>query len=176
MKSVVLTVCEEMGVSSAEFFGPGRSRRLTKARLVAIERLREAGFSVRATARLIKRNYATVMYWIRPEYRVQRAKYAAKYHAAHPKTYQKKSNRVYSTPEQRAEIVRLYTTQGPPAARAFAESCGLSPRYITRFVRAAGFKCKIGKPKGHVSNIKTKWVDIAREHKPTVSYFLEAAE
>ncbi len=74
-KSIVLTVCEELGVTAEEFFGRERSPRMTNARRVAVERLHEAGFSYKASARLIRRNYSTVQYWLHPKYREHRVNY-----------------------------------------------------------------------------------------------------
>jgi len=81
-KSIVLTVCDELDIPPEEFFGPRRSRDLTNARLVAVQRLHAAGFSYKAAARLIKRRYSTVMYLLRPEYRAQRVEYYRRYNAA----------------------------------------------------------------------------------------------
>ena len=80
-KSIVLTVCEECGITAEDFFGPNRDKRLTNARRIAVERLHEAGFSYKSAARLIRRNYSTVQYWLKPEYREHRVKYYAKYWA-----------------------------------------------------------------------------------------------
>jgi IS30 family transposase len=81
-KSIVLEVCAELDIPPHEFFGPMRDRRLTNSRRVAVERLHEAGFSYKAAARLIKRNYSTVQYWLKPEYRASRVEYYRRYHAA----------------------------------------------------------------------------------------------
>lgn len=74
-KSIVLTVCEELGVTADEFFGRERSKRITNARRMAVERLHDAGFSYKAAARLIRRNYSTVQYWLHPDYREHRVNY-----------------------------------------------------------------------------------------------------
>lgn len=81
-KSIVLDVCAELDIPPHEFFGPKRSRDLTNARLVAVQRLHEAGFSYKAAARLIRRRYSTVMYLLKPEYRAQRVEYYRQYNAA----------------------------------------------------------------------------------------------
>ncbi len=74
-ESIVLTVCRELRVHQNEFFGPGSDRRLTKARRIAIKKLQEAEFNNKAIARLIRRNYSTVQYWLHPEYRKRRTVY-----------------------------------------------------------------------------------------------------
>jgi hypothetical protein len=71
-ESIVLTVCRECGVTAEDFFGPLRDRHLTNARRIAVERLLAAGFSFRACSRLIRRNYSTVQYWVKPAYREHR--------------------------------------------------------------------------------------------------------
>jgi hypothetical protein len=81
-KSIVLEVCAELDIEPHEFFGPRRSRDLTNARLVAVQRLHDAGFSYKAAARLIRRRYSTVMYLVKPQLRAQRVEYYRKYNAA----------------------------------------------------------------------------------------------
>jgi hypothetical protein len=73
--SIVLEVCRECKVHPAEFFGPGRDRRLSNARRLAIQKLKEAEFNNAAIARLMRRNYSTIQYWLHPEYRERRTGY-----------------------------------------------------------------------------------------------------
>ena len=80
-ESIVLTVCRECKVHPVEFFGRGKDRRLVGARRLAIHRLHHAGFNYAAIARLMKRNYSTILYWANPAYRERRADYYAKYWA-----------------------------------------------------------------------------------------------
>lgn len=74
-QSIVLQICAQHKVHPVEFFGPGRDRRLSRTRRAAILALKRAGFSNAAVARLIKRNYSTVQYWLHPDYRARRATY-----------------------------------------------------------------------------------------------------
>lgn len=74
-ESIVLTVCRELKIHPTEFFGNKRERRLSAARRIAIERLKAAGFNNAAVARLMKRNYSTIQYWLHPEYRERRVGY-----------------------------------------------------------------------------------------------------
>lgn len=82
-KSIVLEVCRECMVHPSEFFGTGRDRRLVTARRLAIHRLHRAGFNYAAIARLIKREYSMVLYWVHAERRQYRTAYCAKYYANH---------------------------------------------------------------------------------------------
>jgi hypothetical protein len=81
-QSIVLNVCQQLRIHPAEFFGNGRDRRLSKARRVAIKKLKEAGFNNKAIARLIRRNYSTVQYWTHLEYRERRRSYYRNLRAA----------------------------------------------------------------------------------------------
>jgi chromosomal replication initiation ATPase DnaA len=67
--SIVLQVCRELKIHPDEFFGPKRDRRLTRARRIAIKRLIAAGFNMAGAARMIRRNYSTVRYWMNPKLR-----------------------------------------------------------------------------------------------------------
>jgi hypothetical protein len=77
--SIVLDVCRELRIHPEEFFGPKRDRRLTRARRIAIKRLIASGFSMAGAARMIRRNYSTVRYWMRPNLRAKHNEYARNY-------------------------------------------------------------------------------------------------
>jgi hypothetical protein len=82
-QSIVLTVCAEYLVSPADFFSHRTDRRFVRCRVEAIRRLRAAGFSQAAIARLVKREYSTVRYWLHPKYRERRkVRQLAAYHAS----------------------------------------------------------------------------------------------
>lgn len=80
-QSIVLQVCKEMGVEPADFFGRRRDQRLVSARRLAIDRLVAAGFSMRGVSRMMRRNYSTVQYWMRPALREKRRETARNYWA-----------------------------------------------------------------------------------------------
>lgn len=67
--SIVLDICHERLILPEEFFGPRRNKRLVEARKAAIEAFRAAGFSLRGTARMIRRDHTTVCYWLHPKWR-----------------------------------------------------------------------------------------------------------
>ena len=71
-QSIVLQVCEQCKVHPVEFFGRGRDARLVRCRRIAIKRLKDAGFSAAGISRLIRRDYSTVLYWLKPVYREKR--------------------------------------------------------------------------------------------------------
>lgn len=146
-KSVVLTICEEYGITAEEFFGPRRDWRLTHARRVAIERLVEAGLNGKGIAAAIRRNYSTVQYWLHPEYREQRSAYAAKYHAAHPVPRTRKL-----TQEKCRILVEAYVSGGINAAKPIAIQYGINPQTVSRYTRLAGIKGKPGRPKRIILN------------------------
>lgn len=79
--SIVLSVCEQHQVSPAAFFGKGRTKKLSEARRAAIEALASAGFGTHATARLIKRDTSTVIYWLNQSSRDRRRNYIRHYSA-----------------------------------------------------------------------------------------------
>jgi hypothetical protein len=79
--SIVLTVCEQHQVSPADFFGKGRTKKLSEARRAAIEALADAGFGTHATARLVKRDTSTVIYWLKQSARDRRRNYIRNYSA-----------------------------------------------------------------------------------------------
>lgn len=81
-KSIVLEVCHEYKIQPDEFFGNGRDRRLSNARRIAIMRLKQAGFSNAGVARLMRRSYSTIQYWLFPEYRARRTEYFRRLHAS----------------------------------------------------------------------------------------------
>lgn len=72
-KSIVLEVCEQFKIHPVDFFGNCRDPKAVKARRVAIYKLKAAEFSNAAIARLMRRNYSTIQYWLFPNYRVKRA-------------------------------------------------------------------------------------------------------
>jgi chromosomal replication initiation ATPase DnaA len=78
-ESIVLTVCQELKIHPHEFFGSGRDHRLVRARRIAIKRLRAAGFSMAGIARMMKRNYSTIRYWVHPKLRKHHNEYARNY-------------------------------------------------------------------------------------------------
>ena len=78
-RSIVLNVCEQHQVSPADFFGKGRTKKLSEARRAAIEALAEAGFGTHATARLVKRDTSTVIYWLKQSARDRRKAYLREY-------------------------------------------------------------------------------------------------
>lgn len=78
-ESIVVQVCRELKIRPDEFFGNGRDRRLTRARRIAIKRLIAAGFSMAGAARMIRRNYSTVRYWVHPKLREAHNEYARNY-------------------------------------------------------------------------------------------------
>jgi hypothetical protein len=80
-ESIVLTVCRECKVHPTEFFGRGKDKRLVKCRRIAIHRLHHAGFNYAAIARIMKRDYSGILYWVHAEYREKRVGYYAKYNA-----------------------------------------------------------------------------------------------
>lgn len=71
-KSIVLEVCRECEVDPADFFGASRNPKVMGARRIAIEKLHEAGFGYRVIARLVRRDYSTVQYWMSPKNRSYR--------------------------------------------------------------------------------------------------------
>lgn len=71
-QSIVLTVCREHRVRPDEFFSRRTDRKFVRCRVEAIKRLREAGFSQAGIARMVRREYSTVRYWLHPEYRERR--------------------------------------------------------------------------------------------------------
>jgi transposase len=85
-KSIVLEVCREMKIRPADFFGNKRKGRPSTARRIAIERLKEAGFSNAGIARMVKRNYSTIQYWLHPEYRERRVGYFKQLRASRKET------------------------------------------------------------------------------------------
>jgi len=78
-KAIVKQVILESGIGSKDFFGTSRTRHLVRARRKAIKRLKAAGFSDAATARIMKRNVSTVQYWLHPEYRERSRAYSLNY-------------------------------------------------------------------------------------------------
>lgn len=67
--SIVLDVCREMYVLPEEFFGGCRRRDVTEARKLAIQRFKDAGFSMKGTARMMRVHLDTVRYWAHPHHR-----------------------------------------------------------------------------------------------------------
>lgn len=141
-KSIVLTVCEDLGITPEEFFGPQRQKRLTHARCLAISRMLEAGFSLAGIAAAIRRNYSTVQYWVHASYREKRVEYFAKYHAAHPIPRLRKLQQ-----DKRKHLVEVYIAHGFEAAKPIAASYGINPATISHYARAIGFKGKSGRPR-----------------------------
>lgn len=80
-ESVAIQVCHDMKIYPAEFFGQGRDARLVKARREAMRRLKAAGFSNAAIARVLKRAYSTVQYWMKDDLREKRLKRCREYTA-----------------------------------------------------------------------------------------------
>lgn len=82
-ESIVLTVCREHKIKPDDFFNPKkRKRRLVKARLVAIHRLDDAGFSMAGISRMMRRHYDTIRYWMHPDYRDYKKRAASNFIAA----------------------------------------------------------------------------------------------
>ena len=160
-KYIVITVCEEMGVDSQDFFGRDRSRELVNARREAIVRLIKAGFSMAATARLIKKSYSTVQYWLKPDFRAHRARYGAANNHRWPPVRKKMTDRVTSRPEQRAEIVAAYQSGGVAAAMQLAASYKITRQSTFRFLRKAGIYHGRSGP-------KCDWASVAARHQPVV--------
>lgn len=154
--SIVLTVCEECGVTAKEFFGPGRRKKLTDARRIAIDRLRAQELSYRVIGRLIRRNYKTVKYWLSPSYRAYRAGYMARYHKVHPKIRHK-----WLSDEQKRHLLSVYLTEGFCAAKPIAIQYGVNPRQMSRYARAAGIKGFTGRPRTKRPSIKYHEVESA---------------
>jgi hypothetical protein len=78
-ESIVLRVCRERLIKPADFFGPGRDKRLTDARREAIQLLRDAGFNMKAISRLMRRNYSTIRFWVHPHIRASHNDRSRKY-------------------------------------------------------------------------------------------------
>ena len=76
-----MEVCRDMDVDPEDFFGNTRMKRVVAARVLAIARLRAADFTHAAIARLMKREYSAIQYWIHPKYRERRVPYYAALHA-----------------------------------------------------------------------------------------------
>lgn len=74
----IAEICFQHMVTPEEFFGPLRSRHLVAARKAAIDVLREAGLSLNACARLIKRDKSTVYYWVHPRIRDRKREHMRK--------------------------------------------------------------------------------------------------
>lgn len=141
-KSIVLTVCEELNITPEDFFGPGRVKRLTHARRVAIQRLHDVGMSYASIASCIRRNYSSVQYWMHAEYREKRSRYFAEYHAKHPVPHVRKLAQ-----EKRKHLLDIYLNQGVEAAKPIALSYGINPATISHYARAIGIKGKPGRPR-----------------------------
>lgn len=160
-KSIVLTVCAEFGVDPADFFGRCRERELVDARREAIARLTKAGFSMAATARLIRKSYSTVQYWMKPAFRAHRARYGAANNHRWPRKHKRMTDRVTSSLAQRAEIVAAYKVGGVDAAILLAASYGITRQATFRFLRKAGiFQARSGP--------KRNWAAFARQHQYVV--------
>lgn len=72
-ESIVLKTCRDHLVIPALFFNEEvRERRVVACRVDAIHRLREAGFSQIATARVMRCHYDTVRYWLNPGLRARK--------------------------------------------------------------------------------------------------------
>lgn len=162
-KSIVITVCEELGVDSKDFFGRCRERELVDARREAIARLIKAGFSMAATARMIRKSYSTVQYWMKPAFRAHRAKYGAANNHRWPRKHKRKTDRVTSRPEQRLAIVEAYWTEGLEATLLLAASMGITRQSTFRYLRKAG----IIQRDAH-RGPKRDWMAIAKQHQPGV--------
>lgn len=85
-ESIVLQVCREFDVSPSDFFNASkRDRDLVRVRRYAIARLAGAGFNMAAIARMIRRNYSTVRYWMKPEIREYSNRKSRDYWVVNPK-------------------------------------------------------------------------------------------
>lgn len=74
-ESIVVAACERYRVKPEDLFAGKRGKKLTKARVLAIAKLREAGFSGKGIARMLRCNYSTIQYWTHASYRQQRSMY-----------------------------------------------------------------------------------------------------
>lgn len=84
-KSIVIQVCQAYEIQPTEFFDPRkRERRLVRARLHAIIRLRDAGFSMAGIARAMRRDYSTIRYWMRPQMRSYKRREAIAHRHKYP--------------------------------------------------------------------------------------------
>lgn len=69
-RTIIISVCEQYGVTPAELAQPRRgNRNLSAARREMIRRLRDAKFSIRNIARLSGCSYSSVIYHIYPKRR-----------------------------------------------------------------------------------------------------------
>lgn len=83
-RAIIEDVMRHYKIQPSVFFGNRRGvHRVTKARRIAIGRLKDAGFNSAAIARLMKRNYSTIQYWLHPEYRERRTHYCRQLRASH---------------------------------------------------------------------------------------------
>lgn len=80
--SIVIEVCKAHNILPDEFFHPrARRQEVLACRVEAFLRLRDAGFNDAAIARVTRRHYDSVRYWIRPgnrEHRIARMHRRAK--------------------------------------------------------------------------------------------------
>jgi hypothetical protein len=141
-KSIVLTVCEEMGITPEEFFGPRKLKHLTHARREAIDRMMAAGFSMTGVAAAIRRNYSSVQYWVYHDYRKRRSDYFREYHAKHPIPHVRKLRA-----DKRKHLLEVYLDHGLAAAKPVAIAYGINPATISHYARAIGIKGKPGRPR-----------------------------
>lgn len=81
MTSIINEVCRDLDIDPEDFFGNCRVKRVVAARVLAIARLRAADFSHAAIARMMRREYSAIQYWIHPRYRERRVPYYAALHA-----------------------------------------------------------------------------------------------
>ncbi len=144
-KSIVLTACEEFGVTPEEFFGPARHGKVTHVRRVAIERFVAAGFTLAATARMIRRSYTTVQYWMHAEYRARRTVYYEKYRADNPPPRTRGLRKLRR--EERERLLSVYLTRGVQAATPLALAYGVHPTSIRYYARKIGHLGKPGRPR-----------------------------
>ncbi len=81
-RAIIRDVMQSRRIGVKDFFGASRMTHLVNARRIAIMRLKKAGFNDAAIARLMKRNYSTVRYWLRPDYRQRSMAYSNAYWTA----------------------------------------------------------------------------------------------
>ena len=79
-QSIVLTVCAAHGIAPEVFFGRSQNQKVVACRRAAIAALLNAGFSMKGCSRLMRRNYSTITYWCRDEWREKRREKARAYH------------------------------------------------------------------------------------------------
>lgn len=81
-RAIIRNVMQLHGVGPKDFFGYTRLPNVTKARRIAALEMRDAGMTISAIARLLRRSPSTIKYNVEPVYRERRrVGYLAYYHA-----------------------------------------------------------------------------------------------